>query len=65
VGEWFEPDLDEVIANLEWAYCHREALDSIGTQNAARIARYPLAKAAEQYLSHLTSQGDHCHAIAG
>ena len=31
VAVWDEPNLDEILAQLEWAYNHREALHTLGT----------------------------------
>ena len=30
VAVWDEPNLDEILAQLEWAYDHREALGRLG-----------------------------------
>jgi glycosyltransferase involved in cell wall biosynthesis len=55
VSAWFQPDLDEVIAKLEWAYIRREELPEIGARNAAHLrANFSMAKAAAQYVAVCT-----------
>ena len=50
-SEWFEPNLDEVIANLEWVYANRDRSRAIGAANADRLRPLTMDSVASQYLS--------------
>ena len=50
-SEWFEPNLDEFIAKLEWAYSHRDRLWDIGMANVERFFPFNIDSVASQYLS--------------
>ena len=45
-ASWFEPDLDEVIARLEWAYENRERLPDLGKANAERLRPFSVDETA-------------------
>lgn len=47
---WPEPDLDEMIERLEWAYHHRDALEPMGAQAAASMRRFTWGATAEAFL---------------
>jgi glycosyltransferase involved in cell wall biosynthesis len=51
---WDEPDLEETIAHLEWAYQNRERLTPIGRRAAEDMGRFTWKKAAEEFHQILT-----------
>ncbi len=53
IAEWSEPDLEEIIALLEWAYQHRDQLGRIGAQAARDMGALSWRRAAEQFRSLL------------
>ena len=50
-SEWFEPNLDEFIAKLEWVYANRDKSRAIGAANADRLKPLTMDSVAAQYLS--------------
>jgi glycosyltransferase involved in cell wall biosynthesis len=46
---WDDPDLDETIAHLEWAYQHRDELRQMGQQAGRDLARFTWGRAARQF----------------
>lgn len=48
--EWYEPDLDEVISNLEYAYYNRDKLKSFGTQASIDLKNFTWAHTADNFL---------------
>jgi glycosyltransferase involved in cell wall biosynthesis len=54
---WPEPDLDDAIAKLEWAYQNRESLHPLAQQAGRDLARYTWRKTAESFqkLVHQTA----------
>ncbi len=53
IATWEEPDLDETIAHLEWAYHHREELKQLGTQAGEDQKKLTWRHVAEQFLAVL------------
>jgi glycosyltransferase involved in cell wall biosynthesis len=53
VASWCEPDLDEVLAQLEAAYSNRSALNQIGMQAALDLAEWTWERAAKRFLDIL------------
>jgi glycosyltransferase involved in cell wall biosynthesis len=49
VAEWMEPDLEETVALLEWAYQHRDQLDGIGLQAGRDMSRLTWKRTAAQF----------------
>jgi glycosyltransferase involved in cell wall biosynthesis len=49
IAVWPEPDLDDTIDKLEWAYQHREALRDLGRQAAQDLARWTWRRTAETF----------------
>jgi glycosyltransferase involved in cell wall biosynthesis len=47
---WDDPDLEEIIEKLEWAYQNRECLKDIGRRAAADMAQNTWARAARAFL---------------
>jgi glycosyltransferase involved in cell wall biosynthesis len=47
---WEDPDLEEIVEKLEWAYQHRDALKDIGRQAAADMAQNTWDRAARAFL---------------
>ncbi len=52
-GIWIEPNLDEIVAKLEWAYNNRGKLDPIGKANRERMRQFTWASAARQFMGLL------------
>lgn len=59
VAIWDDPDLDETISHLEWAYQHRGELKSYGTQAGNDMKGLTWKKSAEQFVEIIegSSQG--------
>jgi len=49
VAVWEEPSLEEMLAQLEWAYQHRDALRTLGTAAGTSMARLTWRAAAQQF----------------
>jgi glycosyltransferase involved in cell wall biosynthesis len=49
IAQWSEPDLEETVAHLEWAYHHRDRLREIGSQAAQDMRRLTWRRAARQF----------------
>ena len=47
---WEEPDLEEIISLLEWAYWHRDELINIGKTAGEDLSRRTWKDSAEQFL---------------
>jgi hypothetical protein len=54
VATWDDPDLDETIERLEWAYQNREALQRLGTRAGEDLKQFPWSRAARQFFDLLT-----------
>jgi glycosyltransferase involved in cell wall biosynthesis len=54
VALWDDPDLDETIERLEWAYQNRDQLRAVAEQGAADMSRFTWRAAAEQFYRLLT-----------
>jgi len=54
VAEWQEPDLEETISLLEWAYQHRDQLRSVGMRGARDMSRLTWTRTASQFWRLLT-----------
>jgi len=54
---WFEPDLDEIVDKLEFAYGRRGLLQCCGERNAARIEPMRCAKIARKYVDACEGRG--------
>ncbi len=59
IAVWDDPDLDETISHLEWAYQHRDELESYGTQAGNDLKELTWKKSAEQFVEIIeeNSQG--------
>jgi len=57
IALWEEPDLDETIAHLEWAYHHRDRLRPIGARAGQDMTRYSWKRTAGQFYQMLTAGG--------
>ncbi len=53
IAVWDDPDLDETINHLEWAYQHREELKSIGEQAANDLKQLTWKNTAEKFYNIL------------
>lgn len=49
LAEWPEPNLDETVAHLEWAYHHREQLAALGMNGAREMAARPWSRPAGEF----------------
>ncbi len=49
VAVWDEPSLDETLAQLEWAYNHREELQTLGAAAGRSMARFTWSATARQF----------------
>ena len=49
VAVWDEPNLDEILAQLEWAYNHREALHTLGAAAGSSMERCTWQATARQF----------------
>jgi glycosyltransferase involved in cell wall biosynthesis len=50
IAVWDDPDLDETINHLEWAYQHREELGLFGLQAANDMKKHTWKKSAEEFV---------------
>jgi len=48
-AEWDDPDLDELISKLEWAYLNRDQLHNIGKKGAETISYLTWKESAKQF----------------
>jgi glycosyltransferase involved in cell wall biosynthesis len=46
---WYEPNLDEIVSSLEWAYHNRDSIKEIGLAGSRFISQYTWARAAKQF----------------
>ena len=54
IARWPEPDLDDVIDKLEWAYQHRSEINKLGEQAGTDLAQHTWKKTAEEFLKLLS-----------
>jgi len=52
-ANWWEPDLDELIAHIEWAYLHRDELEKYGKAALKSIEPFTWDKSADVVLKHI------------
>ena len=59
IAVWDDPDLDETISHLEWAYQHRDELKSYGTQAGNDLKELTWKKSAAKFVEIIegSSQG--------
>jgi glycosyltransferase involved in cell wall biosynthesis len=55
IAVWDEPDLDELLAQLDWAYHHREGLKAIGHQAGLDLAGLTWQQTGRAFFNVLTS----------
>ena len=58
LAEWDDPDLDETIYHLEYAYEHRERLAELGRQAGCDLARFTWRRTAEEFHKLLAGGSD-------
>jgi glycosyltransferase involved in cell wall biosynthesis len=46
---WYEPNLDEIVNHLEWAYHNRDRIKEIGLAGSRFISQHTWARAAKQF----------------
>ena len=56
---WEEPSLEEIVANLDWAYHHREEIRAIGRKAAQDMAVLTWARTAGLFLAVLSPRNDY------
>jgi glycosyltransferase involved in cell wall biosynthesis len=61
---WDDPDLEETIERLEWAYQNRGRLDAIGRQAAEDMSKLTWERAAKQFYALLRSEPAACASSA-
>jgi glycosyltransferase involved in cell wall biosynthesis len=49
-GVWYEPNLEETIERLEWAYQNRDALAPLGARNCERMLQFTWERTARELL---------------
>ncbi len=49
IAEWDDPDLDELISKLEWAYLNRDQLQNIGEKGAETMSSLTWQESARQF----------------
>jgi glycosyltransferase involved in cell wall biosynthesis len=54
IAHWPEPDLEQTIEQLEWAYQNRDELKQLGQAAAERMKQLTWRRMAEQFLSLLS-----------
>lgn len=57
MADWEEPELEEVVEALEWAYQHREKAAELGRQGAVEMARRSWAETAREFAELLWGGG--------
>jgi glycosyltransferase involved in cell wall biosynthesis len=50
IARWADPDLDEAVAHLDWAYHHRDNLRAMGQLAATAMSSFTWQKAAKGFL---------------
>jgi len=55
VAVWDEPSLDEILAQLEWAYDHREALRALGAAAGRSMETFTWQATARQFYDVITA----------
>ena len=51
IATWPEPDLDDTVEKLEWAYQNRDALGALGRQAGKDLAGLTWTESARRFLS--------------
>ena len=46
---WYEPNLDEIVYHLEWAYHNRDKIKDIGLAGSRFISQYTWSRAAKEF----------------
>jgi glycosyltransferase involved in cell wall biosynthesis len=54
VGTWYEPDLDEIVEKLEWAYQNRDELKPLAQRGGEDLAKMTWSSTAKQFFDLLT-----------
>jgi len=49
IADWDDPDLDETVAQLEWAYDHRQEMRRLGEQAGKDLANFTWQRSAEAF----------------
>jgi glycosyltransferase involved in cell wall biosynthesis len=52
---WYEPDINELISNLEWAYLHRDELNKLGNAATKTMQKFTWGASADCILDHIMS----------
>jgi len=54
-AHWCEPNINELVSNLEWAYLHRDELKKYGRVAAESMKQYTWGKTADCVLNQMTN----------
>lgn len=57
IAQWDDPDLDEIISKLEWAYLNREQLQNIGRKAAESMSHFTWKESTKQFHSLVKEEG--------
>ena len=49
IAQWDDPDLDELISKLEWAYLNRDQLQNIGSKAAESMSHFTWKESTKQF----------------
>ena len=55
VARWPEPDLDDTVEKLEWAYQHRGEMAALGTKAGEAMRRCTWGETAKRFLRMLNT----------
>ncbi|HVO73354.1 MAG TPA: glycosyltransferase family 4 protein, partial [Ignavibacteriaceae bacterium] len=55
ISEWSEPDLDEVVSALEYAYFHRDEIKKVGANAAEHMKKFTWKNTADNLLKFLVT----------
>lgn len=68
IANWYDSDLEEIIAHLDWAYHHRSALQKLGKRAGQDLAQltwgqtaiqfYQLLESGAEFVQHLAALSD-------
>ena len=53
ISDWQEPNIDEIVAKVEWAYFHRDEIQQIGQQAGKDMLNFTWEKSAESLISQV------------
>jgi len=57
IAQWDDPDLDEIISKLEWAYLNKDQLQNIGTKASETMSNLTWRESARQFHKLIFEEG--------